>query len=129
MESTVTSISTEKKEKLDNIIKDLLKEKFVLAFSGGVDSTLILKLASELRENKDDVVAMTFVTEFSPKDELDECVRLAKEIDVELHIANVSIMDNEKLLNNVNYRCYHCKGGLFENCFKLKDELMRNSHF
>lgn len=123
MEKTVTSISAEKKAKLNSIIKELLKEKFVLAFSGGVDSTLILKLASELRENRDDVVAMTFVTEFSPKDELDECIRLAEEMDVELHVANVSIMDNEKLLNNVNYRCYHCKGGLFENCFNLKDEL------
>ena len=118
-----STIETSKKEKLDNILKDLLKEKMVLAFSGGVDSTLILKLAADLRENRDDVVAMTFVTEFSPKDELEECKRLAKEFDVDLHVANVSIMDNEKLLNNVEYRCYHCKGGLFENCFNLKDEL------
>lgn len=118
-----STIETSKKEKLNNILKDLLKEKMVLAFSGGVDSTLILKLAADLRENRDDVVAMTFVTEFSPKDELKECKRLAKEFDVDLHVANVSIMDNEKLLNNVEYRCYHCKGGLFENCFNLKDEL------
>ena len=118
-----STIETSKKEKLNNILKDLLKEKMVLAFSGGVDSTLILKLAADLRENRDDVVAMTFVTEFSPKDELEECKRLAKEFDVDLHVANVSIMDNEKLLNNVEYRCYHCKGGLFENCFNLKDEL------
>ena len=117
------TIEISKKEKLDNIIKDLLKEKMVLAFSGGVDSTLILKLASDLRENRDDLVAMTFVTEFSPKDELDECIRLAKEMDVDLRVANVSIMDNEKLLNNVEYRCYHCKNGLFQNAFNLKDEL------
>ena len=39
-------IEKAKKEKLDSLVKDLLKEKFVLAFSGGVDSSLILKLAS-----------------------------------------------------------------------------------
>lgn len=119
----LSTLETSKKEKLNIILKELLKGKMVLAFSGGVDSTLILKLAADLRENRDDVVAMTFVTEFSPKDELEECKRLAKEFDVDLHVANVSIMDNEKLLNNVEYRCYHCKGGLFENCFELKDKL------
>lgn len=119
----IISIDTSKKQKLNDIIKDLLSKKMVLAFSGGVDSTLILKLASELRESHDDIVAMTFVSEFSPQDELEECERLASEMNVDLEVARVSIMDNEKLLNNVPYRCYHCKGGLFENCFKLKEEL------
>lgn len=119
----ISTLETSKKEKLNNILKDLLKEKMVLAFSGGVDSTLILKLAADLRENRDDVVAMTFVTEFSPKDELEECKRLAAEMDVDLRVAKVSIMDNENLINNVPYRCYYCKNGLFENCFKLKNDL------
>lgn len=113
----------QKKEKLNSIIKELLKEKFVLAFSGGADSTLILKLAADLREGRDDVVAMTFVTEFSPKDELDECKRLAKDLDVELYVSKQSIMANEKLMNNVELRCYYCKKDLFLNCFRLKDEL------
>ena len=121
--SDIDILDIEKKEKLKNIIKEMLKDKMILAFSGGVDSSLILKLASELRENRDDLVAMTFVTEFSPTDELEECKRLAGEMDVDLHVANTSIMDNEKLINNVEYRCYHCKAGLFENCFNLKDEL------
>ena len=119
----IDSISDQKKEKLNKIIKEMLEDKMVLAFSGGVDSTLILKLAADLRENRDDLVAITFVTEFSPKDELEECKRLASEMDVDLYVSNNSIMDNEKLLNNVEYRCYYCKSGLFENCFNLKDEL------
>lgn len=45
-------------KKLYKIIEDLLKEKIVLAFSGGVDSALLLKIASSLRENENDVVAM-----------------------------------------------------------------------
>lgn len=119
----INTLDKTKKDKLNNIIKELLKEKMVLAFSGGVDSTLILKLASDLRKNRDDVVAMTFVTEFSPKDELEECKHLAKKFDVDLYATKISILDNEKLLNNVEYRCYYCKNGLFEKCFRLKDEL------
>ena len=119
----IDNISDQKKDKLNKIIKEMLEDKMVLAFSGGVDSTLILKLAADLRKNRDDLVAITFVTEFSPKDELEECKRLASEMDVDLYVSNNSIMDNEKLLNNVEYRCYYCKSGLFENCFNLKDEL------
>ena len=47
-------------KKLYDIIENLLKEKVVLAFSGGVDSALLLKIATSLRKDENDVVAMFF---------------------------------------------------------------------
>lgn len=116
-------IDKEKKEKLDNIVKDLLKEKFVLAFSGGVDSSLILKLASMYRKEKNDVVAIMYNTNTTPDGDLENSQNLAREMDVDLKVVDIDVFDNEYIKHNAIDRCYHCKSFLFEEAFKLKDEL------
>ena len=117
------NIDKAKKEKLDNIVKDLLKEKFVLAFSGGVDSSLILKLASMYRKEKNDVVAIMYNTNTTPDGDLENAQSLARDMDVELKVVDIDVFDNEYIKNNTIDRCYHCKSFLFEQAFKLKDEL------
>lgn len=111
------------KEKLDKIIKDLLEDKFVLAFSGGVDSSLILKLASDFRKKKNDIVAIMYNTNTTPDGDLENAQNLADEMDVELRIVNIDVFDNDHIKNNSIDRCYHCKSFLFEQAFKLRDEL------
>ncbi len=111
------------KERLNEIINDLLDDKFVLAFSGGVDSTLVLKIASMNRKNHDDIVAITYNTNTTPSGDLENAQNLAKEMDVRLKAVDIDVFDNEYIKNNTIDRCYHCKSFLFNQAFKLKDEL------
>lgn len=113
----------ENKEKLNKRIKELLEDKFVLAFSGGVDSSLILKLASDLRDAENDVVAIMYNTNTTPDGDLDNAQNLANEMEVKLEVVNIDVFDNEHIKNNTIDRCYHCKSFLFDQAFKLKDKL------
>ena len=90
----------ENKEKLNKRIKELLEDKFVLAFSGGVDSSLILKLASDLREEENDVVAIMYNTNTTPDGDLDNAQNLANEMEVKLEVVNIDVFDNEHIKNN-----------------------------
>ncbi|MFR7761222.1 MAG: ATP-dependent sacrificial sulfur transferase LarE, partial [Peptoniphilus grossensis] len=110
-------------KKLYKIIEDLLKEKIVLAFSGGVDSALLLKIASSLRENENDVVAMFFKAPSSTEEDLANAKNLAKDMQVKLYIKDVDIFVDENITNNSKDRCYHCKSHLFKQAIDLKEKL------
>lgn len=110
-------------KKLYQIIKDLLKEKIVLAFSGGVDSALLLKIATDLRQNKNDVVAMFFKAPSSTEEDLVNAKSLADEMQVNLYIKDVDIFVDDHITNNEKDRCYHCKSHLFNQAIELKNEL------
>lgn len=110
-------------KKLYDIIEDLLKEKVVLAFSGGVDSALLLKIASSLRKDENDVVAMFFKAPSSTEDDLVNAKNLAEEMGVKLFIKDVDIFVDDHIVNNSKDRCYHCKSHLFKQAIKLKDDL------
>ncbi|WP_311491474.1 ATP-dependent sacrificial sulfur transferase LarE [uncultured Anaerococcus sp.] len=110
-------------KKLYQIIKDLLKKKIVLAFSGGVDSALLLKIATDLRQDENDVVAMFFKAPSSTEEDLVNAQALAKEMQVNLYIKDVDIFVDDHITNNEKDRCYHCKSHLFKQAIDLKDEL------
>ena len=110
-------------KKLYDIIENLLKEKVVLAFSGGVDSALLLKIASSLRKDENDVVAMFFKAPSSTEEDLVNAKNLAEEMGVKLFIKDVDIFVDDHIVNNSKDRCYHCKSHLFKQAIKLKDDL------
>lgn len=110
-------------KKLYDIIENLLKEKIVLAFSGGVDSALLLKIASSLRKDENDVVAMFFKAPSSTEEDLVNAKNLAEEMGVKLFIKDVDIFVDDHIVNNSKDRCYHCKSHLFKQAIKLKDDL------
>ena len=110
-------------KKLYDIIDNLLKKKVVLAFSGGVDSALLLKIASDLRQNENDVVAMFFKAPSSTEEDLINAKKLADDMKVKLYIKEVDIFVDEAIINNSKDRCYHCKSHLFKQAIKLKEDL------
>jgi len=82
-----------------------------VAFSGGVDSTLVLKVAHEALGDR--VIAVTALSESLPGGELEEAENLARTIGVEhLVIRTFETRDRNYLTNAAN-RCYFCKTEMY----------------
>jgi uncharacterized protein len=109
--------------KLENLNRKLKKMgSVVIAFSGGVDSSFLVKVAYDLLGEK--VVAVTATSSTYPKAELQEAERIAKLIGVRHMVidSEETEIDNFKL--NPTNRCYYCKKELFS---KLKDIAKREN--
>lgn len=104
----------QKYEKLQAEIKKL--DSAIVAFSGGVDSTLVLKVAYDILGKK--VVAVTADSPSLPRKELEETKKIAKEIGARHLVINTQEAENENYLKNPGNRCYYCKTELYA---KLKN--------
>ncbi|MHC4307619.1 MAG: ATP-dependent sacrificial sulfur transferase LarE [Planctomycetota bacterium] len=104
----------EKLSKLKAIISEL--ESVVVAFSGGVDSTLVTKVCYDTL--KDNAMAVTARSETYPDFEFKEAQKLAREIGIKHMVIDTSELAIEGFANNPPERCYFCKSELFG---KLKE--------
>jgi uncharacterized protein len=78
-----------------------------VAFSGGVDSSLVLFAAKEAQ--RDRVVAFTGVSPMFPHWELEQARIVAKAIGTDLVEFDCNVLEFEKVVANGPDRCYHCK--------------------
>lgn len=93
-------------------------DRVVVAFSAGVDSTLVLKAAVDAlgREN---VLAVTGDSASVPRAELAHAAELAEQIGVEHVMVATDEFDKAEYLANPEDRCYHCKTTLYEHLGRL----------
>ncbi len=84
----------------------------VLAFSGGVDSSLLLRAASEVMGSR--LLAVTAVSETYPAGELSAAREFARSLDVRHRVLHTGELDAESFVRNAPDRCYYCKKELFE---------------
>ena len=82
-------------------------ERMAVAFSGGVDSSLLLKIASDVLG--DDVVAMTGRSPSVPRRELEEAASFCKKYGIRHIFIDTHEFDLEGFDQNPPDRCYHCK--------------------
>ena len=84
----------------------------LVAFSGGVDSSLALAIAARALP-KDSVLAVTSNNETYLPSELDLAKDLAESLGVEHVIVNTRELDNPNYASNPTNRCYFCKSTLY----------------
>ena len=82
-----------------------------IAFSGGVDSAYLLYAALQYGTK---VRAYYVKSVFQPQFELDDGIRLAKELGADLRILEADVLTLEAVASNPPDRCYHCKKIIFE---------------
>ena len=97
-----------KYRKLLSILREL--ESAVLAYSGGVDSTFLLKA---LKESGISALAVTAYSETMPAAELENAAALAKTINVMHRVIATDELSNPDFTRNPKDRCFYCKDELF----------------
>jgi uncharacterized protein len=107
-------------------LKSILSEmgSLLIAYSGGVDSTFLLKVASTVLGDK--VMAVTASSETYPSRELEEAKRNAKMLGVKHVIINTNELDDENFAGNSPERCYYCKKELFSRLVGLAKQYELN---
>jgi uncharacterized protein len=99
----------EKLSQLKNIISKY--ESVLVAFSGGCDSSLLLKISKEVLGEK--VLAVTAKSPLFPTSELRNSKKVAKYIGAKQLIIESNELDLPQFADNPKNRCYICKKGLF----------------
>ncbi|EDU38034.1 TIGR00268 family protein [Clostridium sporogenes ATCC 15579] len=97
----------DKYNNLINYLKDL--KSVAVAFSGGVDSTLLLKAAKEALG--DNAISITIVSPYIPKWEIKEAKELVNKIGIKSYFIEVPML--EEIRFNPEDRCYICKKSVF----------------
>ena len=113
-------------KKLKKYLQNLSHEGIALAFSGGVDSTLLLAVLGEINKEKPfPLAALTMHTVLQNDSEITAARNMCKKFGVRQEIFSFNPFLLPEVKNNRTDRCYHCKKAIFTRfCeFSAKEKL------
>jgi|Deesub1362A_J573_1020465.scaffolds.fasta_scaffold00191_39 uncharacterized protein len=109
-------------KKIEAIKKEFKnKGKVLVAFSGGVDSSVLAKIG--FLSLGDDCIAVTAVSETYPEWELRYAKKIAEEIGIRHYVIKHSELSADGFSENSPDRCYICKRSLFKRLREFGKEL------
>jgi uncharacterized protein len=96
-------------------------ERALIAYSGGVDSTLVAKIACDVLGER--ALAVTAVSPSLLPEELEEAQLQAQQIGIRHELVETHEMENPNYTTNPNNRCYFCKSELHDTLKPLARQL------
>lgn len=110
--------------KLKEMIAACAEGNIVVAFSGGADSSLILKMTCEAAERTGHTVYGIFLhTMFHPAGEMESARKIADEVGAVFKTLEIDELKEAGIEYNPQDRCYRCKKYLFQSVLKEAEKL------
>jgi uncharacterized protein len=104
---------------LERLLEEM--ESVLVAFSGGIDSSLVLKVARDALGDR--ALGVTAVSPTFPGIELETARRVGAEIGARHLIIETDQLKIDDFVRNDAWRCYHCKTDLYQALARLRDEM------
>ena len=104
--------------KLKEILTDM--EEVTVAYSGGVDSTFLLKVATDTLKSK--CLGVLAVSPTFPSREYDRAIESARSMGALLQVIYTHELEDDNFVKNPVNRCYFCKSELFDSIAKIAEE-------
>jgi len=110
------------RQKVEAILDEMRSnDQIVVAFSGGVDSSVVAALAH--RALGDEATAVTAVSETLADRELEDAREVADEIGVRHELMEFSELDDPRFRENTSSRCFFCQSMRFDQLGEIADRI------